>query len=93
MNDSEASNTNSSAHNGEDTDALIDELIQSCTAEAKFTQREKEILAVFDEALELELEAALLQTTAAQRSPKPNTGNEGVMENGPEDSGNVDNGW
>ena len=93
MSGTDFNNTNTHAYNGKNTDALMDDLIQSCTAEAKFTSREKEILALFDEALELELEAALLRTTAAQRSPEPTVGNGEIMEDGLEESGDVENGW
>ena len=93
MNGTESKDSNIHAYNAENIDALVDELVQSCTAEAKLTSREKEILALFDEALELDLEAALLRTTAAQRSSTSNNEDGEVAEDGNEENKDVENGW
>ena len=94
-------NTSSSTNNQNDnetpesdpntnTNKLIDTIIQSCTATANVTTRENEILALYDEALELDLEAALLRAATTQSA-------DGHKERGAEgndgEQPDVENGW
>ena len=69
----EAENDNNIT-NDKFTATLINEIIHPCTAKAKFTSRETEILALYDEALELDLEAALLRATASTSAPDEEQG-------------------
>ena len=82
-------NTNANDNDNNSKDAIIEEIVQSCTAEAQLTTRENEILALYDEALELDLEAALLQATASldqTNEEKGTGGNAGEWQE-------VKNGW
>ena len=89
----EAENDNNIT-NDKFTTTLINETIHPCTAKAKFTPRETEILALYDEALELDLEAALLRATASLSAPDEE---EGGAAEGEEDNGlgrqGAENGW